>query len=116
MSMIVSTGFVDSVVCYCCLCMVVFYSHVRFAMQENIEQRYAIKFCVQFNKSATEIFASLAEAYEDATQPRTMVFKFHKAFIEGRENLGHDPRSGRPISSSYDKNVEVVRTVMAKDR
>ena len=85
-------------------------------MQENIEQRYAIKFCVQFNKSATEIFASLAEAYEDATQPRTMVFKFHKAFIEGRENLGHDPRSGRPISSSYDKNVEVVRTVMAKDR
>ena len=32
-------------------------------MQENIEQRYAIKFCVKLNKSATETFASLTEAY-----------------------------------------------------
>jgi hypothetical protein len=32
-------------------------------MQENIEQRYAIKFCVKLKKSATETFASLTEAY-----------------------------------------------------
>ena len=47
-------------------------------MQENNEQRYAIKFCVKLNKS--EIFASLSEAYGDATLSRTMVFKWHKAF------------------------------------
>jgi len=35
-------------------------------MQEIIEQRYAIKFCVKLNKSATETFASLTEAYGDA--------------------------------------------------
>ena len=34
-------------------------------MQENIEQQYAIKFCVKLNKSATETFASLTEAYGD---------------------------------------------------
>jgi len=45
-----------------------------------------------------------------------MVFKWHKAFKEGRENVEDDPRSGRPISSTNDKNVEVVRAVMAKDR
>ena len=67
MSILVSTGLVESVVRCCCLCIVVFYNLVTFAMQENIEQRYAIKFCVKLNKSATETFASLAEAYGDAT-------------------------------------------------
>ena len=84
-------------------------------MQENIEQRYAIKFCVKLNKSATETFASLTEAYGDATLSKTMVFKWHKAFKEGRENVENDSRSGRPVSSTNDENVEVVRTVIVKD-
>jgi len=115
MSILVSTGLVASVVRYCCLCMVMFYNLVTFAMQENIEQRYAIKFCVKLNKFATETFASLTEAYGDATLSRTMVFKWHKAFKEGQENVENDPRSGRPISSTNDENVEVVRAVMVKD-
>ena len=45
-----------------------------------------------------------------------MVFKWHKAFKEGRENVEDDPRSGRTISSKNYQNVEVVRAVMAKDR
>ena len=57
--------------------MVVFYNLVTFAMQENIEW-YAIKFCVKLNKSATETFASLTEAYGDATLSRTMVFNLLK--------------------------------------
>ena len=96
--------------------MVVFYNLVTFAGKENIEQRYAIKFCVKLNKSATETFASLTEAYGDATLSRTMVFKWHKAFKEGLENVEDDPCSGRPNSSTNDQKVEVVRAVMAKDR
>jgi len=84
-------------------------------MQENIEQRYTSKFCVKLNKSATETFASLSEAYGDATLSRTMVCNWHKAFKEGRENVEDDPCSGRPVLSTNDKNVEVVRAVMAKD-
>ena len=93
-----------------------FYNLITFAMQQNTEQRYAIKFCVKLNKSATEIFSSLTEAYGDATLSRSMVFKWHKAFKEGRENVEDDSRSGRPISSTNDQNVEVVRAVMAKER
>ena len=93
-----------------------FYNLVTFAKQENIEQRYAIKFCVKLNNSATETFASLTQAYGDTTVSRTMGFKWHKAFKEGRENVEDDPRSGRPISSTNDENVEVVQAVMVKDR
>jgi len=84
-------------------------------MQENIKQQYAIKFCVKLNKSATEKFASLTEAYGDATLLRIMVFKWHKALKKGRENNEDNPRSGRSISSTNDQNMEVVRAVMAKD-
>ena len=106
MTILVSAGLVEPVVRYCCLCMVVFSNPVRFAMQENIEQRYAIKFCVKHNKSATETFASLTESYGDATLSRTIVFKWQKAFKEGRENVEDDTRSGRPISSTNDQNVK----------
>ena len=71
---------------------------------------------MKLNKSATETFASLTEAYGDATLWRTMVFKRHNAFKDGRENVEDDPRSGRPISATKDENVEVVRAVMVKDR
>ena len=82
--------------------MVLSYNLVMFAMQENIEQRYAIKCCVKLNKSATETFASLTEANGDATLSRTMVCKWHKALKEGRENVEDDPRSGRPIWATND--------------
>jgi len=37
MSILVSTGLVESVMHYCRLCMVVFYNLVTFVMQENTE-------------------------------------------------------------------------------
>ena len=80
MSILVSTGLVESVARYCCLCVVMFYNLVTFAMQENFEQRYVIKFGVKLNKSATETFVSLTEAYGNATLSRTVAFKWHKAF------------------------------------
>jgi hypothetical protein len=95
--------------------MVVFYNLVTFAMQENIEENYVIKFCVKINKFATETFAALTEAYGDVTLSRTMVFRWHKDFKEGRENVEDDPRSGRPLWATNYQNVEVVRAVMAKD-
>jgi len=69
---------------------------------------------VKLNKSATEIFASLTEACGDATLLRTVVFKWQKAFKEGRENVEDDPCSGRRTSSTNGQNVEMVRAVMAK--
>jgi len=52
---------------------------------------------------ATETFASLTEAYGDASLLRTMVFNWHKAFKEGQENAEDDPHCGKPISSTNDQ-------------
>ena len=60
-----------------------FITSLRLRCRKIIEQRYAIKFYVKHNKSATETSASLTEAYGDATLSRTMVFKWQKAFKEG---------------------------------
>ena len=64
---------------------------------------------MQLNKSATETFASLTEAYGDAMLSRNIVFKWYKAFEGGRENVEDDPCSGRPINLvNNDQNMEVV--------
>ena len=91
MSVLVSTGLVEPAVRYCCLCMVVFSNLVTFAMPENIEQRYAIKFCVKLNKSATETFDSLTEAYGDATLSRTMFFQVAQSFQRGPRKCWRRP-------------------------
>jgi len=125
MSILVSTGLVGAVVHYCCLCMVMVSNLVMFAMQENIEQWYAIQFCVKLNichRDICFINQSLWRCHSIenyATLSRTMplyrelwfFFKLHKAFKEGQENVEDYPRSGRPISSTNDQNVEVVRAL-----
>jgi hypothetical protein len=88
--------------------MIFFITSVTSSIKENIKQRYAIKFCVKLNKSAKKIFDSLTQDYGDTTLSRTMVFKWHKAFKEGQENVEGEPPSGRPILSSNDQNMEVV--------
>ena len=50
-------------------------------------------------------FASLTEAYGDFPLSSTIVFRVHKAFKDGQENVEDDPRSGSPISSTNDQNV-----------
>jgi len=74
MFILVSTGLVEPIVRYCCLCMVVFSNLVTFAMQKNIELWYAIRFCVKLKKSATETFSPLTEAYGDATLSKNYGF------------------------------------------
>jgi hypothetical protein len=45
---------------------------------------------------ATVIYEKLQRAYGEHSLSRAQVFRWHKSFLEGREQLEDEPRAGRP--------------------
>jgi hypothetical protein len=43
--------------------------------------------------------------------PNPQVFRWHKSFLEGREQVDGEPHAGRPYTSEMDDNVERVRSL-----
>ena len=65
--------------------------------QQYIERRYASKLCVKLKDNATETFNKLKLAYSDQVLSRTQVFRQHKAFLNDREIVEEEARSGRAL-------------------
>jgi len=84
--------------------------------KQNLEQCCAMKFCVKLNENATESYEKLKRAYGEHAVSRTQVFRCHKAFLDGRECVEDEPRSGRPCTSKTDDNVTKVRDLVRSDR
>ena len=84
--------------------------------KRNLKQRCAIKFCVKLNENATETYEKLKMAYGEHAVSRTRVFRWHKTFLDSRESVEDEPRSGRPCTSKTDENVTKVRDLVRSDR
>jgi len=69
---------------------------VGIILSVNVEQSVNVQFCVKLGKFATEAYDLLKKVYGDECLSRTQVFEWFKSFKEGREEIGDDPRSGRP--------------------
>ncbi|XP_067949962.1 protein GVQW3-like [Watersipora subatra] len=82
----------------------------------RVEQRCAIKFCVQLQHSATETYSKIQQAYGDTALSRAQVFRWFKAFSEGKDSVEDDTRLGRPSSVHNDANVERIRELVHSDR
>ena len=83
--------------------------------RRNLVQRCAIKFWVKLNEKATENYENLRRAYGEHARWRTQVFRWHKAFLDGRESVEDEPRCGRPCTSETDENVTKVRDLVRSD-
>jgi hypothetical protein len=81
--------------------------------RQKIGQRRAIKFCVKLDESTTVTYEKLQRAYGKHSLSRAQVFRWHKSFLEGREQVEDEPRAGRPLT---DDNVERVRSFVRSDR
>ena len=82
----------------------------------NLEQRCTIKFCVKLDENATETCEKLKRAYGEHALSTVQVFRWHNIFLDGRESVGDEPRSGRPCTSKTDEHVTKVRAVVRSDR
>ena len=83
--------------------------------RQKFEQRCAIKFCVKLGESATVTYEKLQRAYGEYFLSRAQVFRWHKSFLEGREQVEDEPHAGRPSTSKTDDNVERVRSFVRSD-
>ena len=70
----------------------------RAKMRRSLEQRYMIEFCVKLGKSGSETLHLLRTAYGDAVLSSAQVFKWHKAFKDGRESNEDEQCAGRPFN------------------
>ena len=77
-------------------------------MEKKIEQRVCLKFCVCNGITATESLKMLQKCFGESTLSRTQVFKWHKAFSEGRKVVENLPHASRPSTSVNDNNIEKV--------
>ena len=62
---------------------------------DNLEERYAIKFCFKLGKTATETYEMLQTGFQPSCMNRASVFEWHKRFKEGRKSVRDDERCGR---------------------
>ena len=61
----------------------------------TLEERYAIKFCLNLERNATETYGMLQTAFGPSCMNQTSVFEWHKRFKEGTESVRDDERCGR---------------------
>ena len=62
--------------------------------EDTLEERYAIKFCFELEKNATETYGMLQTAFGASCMNRASVFEWHKGFKEGTKSVGDDERCG----------------------
>jgi len=84
--------------------------------KRNLEQRCSIKFCVKLHEKAIETYGKLKRAYGEHTVSKVQVFGWHKAFLDGRECVADESRSGRTCTSKTDEIVTKVRALVRSDR
>ena len=85
-------------------------------MQRSIEQRMAIKFCVKLGKTAAETVPMIKTAFKQDALSDRQVFRWHKVFLEGREEVEDEARAGRPSTITTDDNVTRVKELLNTDR
>ena len=71
---------------------------------------------MKIGKSVTETSEMLKIAFGEEAMCSTQTYEWWKRFKEGRTSIDNDPRSGRPLTSKTDDNVEKVREVIRSNR
>ena len=84
-------------------------------MSEFVEQKSAIKFCLQNEISVAETFRILQKAFGDMTMSQKNVYKWCKDFEEDRERVDDLERPGRSSTSPDEQHVNQIKELVHKN-
>ena len=79
------------------------------------EQRAYCKIRAQLGFLPTEIHADLQKVCGNGASKYATVCKWVRRFNDSRESIENDPRVGRPVSVSMEKNVATVKMLIEED-
>lgn len=82
---------------------------------EKIEFRAVIKFLTKQGKPPQTILEEMSSVYGDSCPGKTMVYKWHNLFKQGRDSIEDDPRPGRPVEATTAENVEKLEKIILED-
>ena len=91
-------------------------SSEKTTFSNKVEQRAVIKFCVDIGKTPTETHKFIKQSVTHSNVSRSLVFKWHKRFSDGRGSLMDDKREGRPSFKTSDVVKNEVCDVIDGDR
>ena len=69
-------------------------SKIQSGRKDTLEERYAIKFCFNLGKNATETYVMLQTDFRLSCMNGASVFEWYKRFKEGRESVRYEERCG----------------------
>jgi hypothetical protein len=62
----------------------------------QFEHHENVKFCQKLGKSASKMFQMIKQEYGEGALGRSAMFRWHKLFAQGRENLEDNERISQP--------------------
>src|SRR5215469_6115345 len=85
-------------------------------MADLKEQRVCIKFCFMLGKTAAETVTMLREAFKEEALSQARVYEWFSRFKGGDMSLEDQPRSGHPLTSRTDEDIQKIRDAIMFDR
>ncbi|UYV77426.1 hypothetical protein LAZ67_15000980 [Cordylochernes scorpioides] len=80
------------------------------------ELRTVIRFFTAKNETAVNIHRNLVSVYGEGCMSIQIFRRWRSWFLEGRQNVHDDERSGRPVTATENAAVAAVRNVVEVDR
>jgi AraC-like DNA-binding protein len=80
------------------------------------KQRVCVKFCQKLDKTATETYEMLQQAFGETALSRSKTFEWYSPFKNGRTSIDDDPHTGRPSTARTNETVDRVNAVIRGSR
>ncbi|XP_037942722.1 protein GVQW3-like [Teleopsis dalmanni] len=84
-------------------------------MENSVEQRVCLEFCVLNEISCVEALKMVQKAYGNSSMSRTQAYEWYKSFKEGREVIENLNRSKRPSTTNTEENVAKIKKIVMEE-